>query len=242
MKALDLVTQLSEMPVDVAAWGESVFADPSQEPAVSALQRSRGSTTPRDEVSVMILCTDPIIAAGLAAVLRQCADFQVVRAPEPGDFGDGPHWTDVVVADYETAMRLAESDHNRTNNLLVFTDRDGEAEICRAVESGARGYLLYGTSLAELVEAIRSVHRGDVALSPLVAARITSRIKGKPLTKKEKAVLDQLMLGVSNKLIARRLGLCVGTVKTHVKAIMQKLEADSRTAAVVTAQRRGIVR
>jgi DNA-binding NarL/FixJ family response regulator len=74
-----------------------------------------------------------------------------------------------------------------------------------------------------------------------VAARVTNRIKGQPLTSREKAVLEQLMRGLSNKGIAHRLNLCVLTVKTHVKAILEKLDVDSRTAAMVTAQRRGLL-
>lgn len=68
-----------------------------------------------------------------------------------------------------------------------------------------------------------------------------NRIQGKTLTVREKAVLEQLMLGLSNKLIASRLNLCVGTVKTHLKSILEKLDADSRTAAVIAAQRRGLL-
>ena len=113
--------------------------------------------------------------------------------------------------------------------------------ICRALEIGIRGYLLHGIGLPELFEAIRAVRGGGVALSPLVAARIANRIQGKTLTARERAVLEQLMLGLSNKSIASRLNLRVGTVKTHLKAILEKLGAGSRTAAVIAAQRRGLV-
>ena len=95
--------------------------------------------------------------------------------------------------------------------------------------------MLHGTGLPELFEGIRSVHAGGVALSPLVAAGIANRIKGKPLTARERAALEQLMLGLSNKVIASRLHLCVGTVKAHLKPILVKLDATSRTAAVITA-------
>jgi two-component system NarL family response regulator len=147
----------------------------------------------------------------------------------------------VVLADYETALGLAESAPQWAKNLVVFTNYDSEARICRALESGARGYLLYGVGLPELFEGIRSVQQGGVALSPLVATRLTNRIKGKALTAREKAVLEQLMLGLRNKGIARRLNLSVGTVKTHVKSILAKLDAQSRTAAVITARRSGLL-
>jgi DNA-binding NarL/FixJ family response regulator len=106
---------------------------------------------------------------------------------------------------------------------------------------GARGYLLHGVGLQELFEGIRCVHGGGVALSPLVTVRVTNRITCETLTAREKAVLELLMLGLRDKAIARKLNVCVGTVKTHVKSILQKLEADNRTAAVITAQRRGLL-
>ena len=193
------------------------------------------------EVSVMILCADPVIAAGLAAVLATSGGFVIAPTPEPGDIVRGPLAADLVLADYDTAMRLAQSAQQWAKKLVVFTNHDSEAKICRALESGASGYLLYGVGVPELIEGLRSVCDGGVALSPLAAARITNRIQSEPLTAREKAVLGQLMLGLSNKAIARKLNLRVGTVKTHLKAILEKLEADSRTAAVIAAQRRGLL-
>ena len=100
---------------------------------------------------------------------------------------------------------------------------------------------MYGVGLPELFESIRSVGAGGVALSPVVAASITNRVKGETLTEREECVLEQMRLGLSNKAIAQHLNLCVGTVETHVKSILRKLHAGSRTAAVVTAQRRGLL-
>jgi DNA-binding NarL/FixJ family response regulator len=231
----------NEGPMDVTTLNQSEFTNRSQERAAAFLHRNPGSITPRAEVSVMILCADPIISAGSAGVLHQCAGFEIVPASEPDNFVCSPPPADVVVADYETAMGLAESAPQWASNLVVFTNHDSETKICRALESGARGYLLHGVAVRELCEGICCVHRGGIALSPLVAARITNRIRGEPLTPREKAVLEQLMLGLSNKVIARTRDLRVGTVKTHVKSILQKLDANSRTAAVVTAQRRGIL-
>jgi DNA-binding NarL/FixJ family response regulator len=203
---------------------------------------SERTTTTSAGVAVMILYDDPVIAAGLATVLREHGSFQIIPAPEPGDLLYGAPPADLVVlADYETALRLAHTAHRWGKNMIIFTSCDSEAKICRALETGARGYLLHGIGLTELFEGIRSVRGGGVALSPLVAARITGRIQSKTLTAREKAVLEQLMLGLSNKSIASRLNLRVGTVKTHLKSILEKLGADSRTAAVVMAQSRGIL-
>jgi DNA-binding NarL/FixJ family response regulator len=227
--------------MDVTTRAASGFSNRGQEGTVPFLRGNSAVVTPRAQLSVMILYADPVIGAGLAAVLQEDPGFQNVPAPPPGDFLCGSSPADVVLADYETALRLAESAPQWAKNLVVFTNYDSEARICRALESGARGYLLYGVGLPELFEGIRSVQQGGVALSPLVATRITHRIKGKALTGREKAVLEQLMLGLRNKGIARRLNLSVGTVKTHVKAILAKLDAQSRTAAVITAQRSGLL-
>jgi DNA-binding NarL/FixJ family response regulator len=216
-------------------------ANGSEQPSVAFLALNPRSMTIGAEVSVMILYADAVIAAGLAAVLREHGGFRIVDPPRPGESVDGAPPADVVLADYDTALHLAEFARQWVNNTLIFTNYDSEAKICRALEEGARGYLLYGAALTELVSGIRSVSEGGVALSPLVAARITTRVQGEALTAREKTVLEQLMLGLSNKVIARRLNLCVGTVKQHVKAILKKLHADSRTAAVVAAQRRGLL-
>jgi len=199
-------------------------------------------TTTSAVVAVMILYDDPVIAAGLATVLREHGSFQIIPTAEPGVLLDGAPPADLVVlADYETALRLAHTARRWVKNMMIFTSCDSEAKICRAIETGAKGYLLHGIGLTELFEGIRTVCSGGVALSPKVAMRITSRIRGGILTARERSVLEQMMLGLSNKAIAHRLNVCVGTVKTHVKSIMAKLGADSRTAAVVMAQSRGIL-
>jgi len=219
----------------------SQYVNGSEEPSVALLGLNPRPLTVGLEVSVIILYADAVIAAGLEVVLREHGGFRIVATPQPGESENGAPPADVVLADYDTALHLAKFARHWVNKTLIFTNYDSEAKICRALESGARGYLLYGAALTELVAGIRSVSEGGVALSPLVAARVTNRVKGEPLTAREKTVLEQLMLGLCNKAIARRLNLCVGTVKQHVKSILKKLEADSRTAAVVAAQRRGLL-
>ena len=227
--------------MDIDGWPASEYPNPNQV-RTGALPRGRpGPTRAGAVVSVMVIYADPVIAAGLDAVLQQCGGFHIVPAPDCDSLVHEGIPADVVIADYETAMTLAQSAPHGARNLVVFTHYDSEAMICRALESGVRGYLLYGTGPRELSEAIASVCIGGVSLSPLVTARITNRIKGNPLTSREKAVLGQLMLGLSNKGIARSLNVRVGTVKTHVKSILGKLNAESRMAAVITAQRRGLL-
>lgn len=193
-------------------------------------------------ISVAVLCADPVIAAGLATILGSHRLFQIIPTRETDVPRNGqPPPANVILADYETALHLAKCAPQWLRRLLVFSNCDSEAKICLALESGARGYLLHGASVSELIDAVRSVLSGGVALSPAVAARIASRVAGQVLTPRERGVLEQLMHGLSNKVIAKKLNLCEGTVKSHVKSILRKLDAGSRTAAVITAQRRGLL-
>ena len=124
---------------------------------------------------------------------------------------------------------------------MILTHSDSEAQICRALEQGVRGYLLFGCSARELVEGLRSMHVGGSAFAPVVASRVADRMKRKALTTREEDILRQLMLGSSNKRIALELALAVGTVKTHVKSIFRKLQAKSRSEAIAIAQRQGVL-
>jgi two-component system NarL family response regulator len=189
-----------------------------------------------ERIRVLIAHGDPLIAAGLAATLSRLRDFETATggARQPA--------VDVVIADYESGLRLIASDGALGRRVMILTHSDSEAKICHALEQGARGYLLLGCSLQDLVDGLRSVYRGGIALGPLVASRIADRMKQQALTPREADILRYLMLGMSNKAIASKLILAVGTVKTHVKAVLEKLDATSRTQAVSIAQRRGILR
>jgi DNA-binding NarL/FixJ family response regulator len=201
--------------------------------------------SPPSKIRVLVAHCDPLISAGLAATLQQLPDFDtVVCSPalmEPRATPMHLPSADVVVADYDSGLRLIVS-AAQSHRVIVLTHNDSEARICQALEQGVRGYLLLGCSLQELIDALRSVHVGGVALAPLAATRIAERMKQQPLTAREADILREMMFGLSNKAIADRLAISVGTVKVHVKAILRKLDAGSRTEAVAIAQRRGIVR
>jgi DNA-binding NarL/FixJ family response regulator len=201
---------------------------------------------PLDRVTVLVTHSDPLISAGLAATLGQRGEFEVVvrglesSAQSSTVLGRAP--VDVAIADYESGLHLIGSLELGRNRVLILTHRDSEAAICHALEQGAGGYLLQGCSVADITGAIRLMRAGDVALGPLVASRIAERMKQQtPLTPREADILRQMMAGLSNKAIALKLDVAVGTVKTHVKSIIRKLAAESRTHAVAVAQRRGIL-
>lgn len=198
---------------------------------------------PEERIRVLIAHVDPLIAAGLAAVLGKSHDIESVspeQRPRPGTGLRRPA-ADVVIADYDCGLRMIAAGGSLSRRVMILTHSDSEAKICHALEQGARGYVLLGCSLQELVDAVRSVHTGGISLGPRVASRIADRMKQQALTRREADILRHMMLGMSNKAIASRLTLAVGTVKTHVKSVLEKLDATSRTQAVSIAQRRGIL-
>jgi DNA-binding NarL/FixJ family response regulator len=177
-------------------------------------------------------------------VLRKRHDFEVIvcgRALTSNATARHLQPVHVVIADYDSGLRLLESAGAATPRVMIVTHTESEAQIYRALEQGVRGYLLLGCSLNELINALRSVNGGGIALGPLVASRMAEWMKQQALTRREEDILRHVMLGLSNKGIARELTLAVGTVKTHVKAILRKLDATNRTEAVAIAQRRGIL-
>jgi DNA-binding NarL/FixJ family response regulator len=195
-------------------------------------------------ISVLIAHRDPLIAAGLAALLRKRRDFKaVVYRPASISQGMASHLSlaDVVVADYDYGLRLIESAGAGRHRVMILTHYTSEGKIRRALEQGVRGYVLLGGCLQNLIDGLRSIHAGGVAVGPLVVSRMADWMKQRTLTRREEEILRQLTFGFSNKLIATKLALAIGTVKTHVKAIMQKLDARSRTEAAAIAHRRGIL-
>jgi DNA-binding NarL/FixJ family response regulator len=174
-----------------------------------------------------------LTAAGLVAILGRQQEFELV--PQP-------HIADVVIADYQTGVRIARAGQAGKVRVLILTHTDSEVEICHALEQGVRGYVFLGGSIDELRSSLQLVHLGEVALGRGVAGRIAVRMQCKALTRREVEVLGYVMSGLSNKAIAANLKLAVGTIKTHVKSILEKLDARSRTQAAAIAQRRGILR
>jgi DNA-binding NarL/FixJ family response regulator len=191
---------------------------------------------PADRIRVLVAHNDPLISAGLLATLSRLRDFEVMGSPSR------PLTADIVVADYDAGLRLIASGDPVGRRVMILTHSDSEAKICHALEQGARGYMLMGCSLTDLAAGLRSMYMGGIALGPLVASRVADRMKQQALTRRETDILRHMMQGMSNKAIATRLTLAVGTVKTHVKSVLEKLDATSRTQAVSIAQRRGILR
>jgi DNA-binding NarL/FixJ family response regulator len=125
--------------------------------------------------------------------------------------------------------------------IVMLTTFEGDVEIQRALEAGARGYLLKSMPPKELLEGIRHVHAGRKRIPPEVAAQLAEHFSEDPLTPREVEVLRRVAAGDRNKDIAERLSISEETVKVHVKHIMEKLAASDRTQAVSIALRRGVI-
>jgi DNA-binding NarL/FixJ family response regulator len=207
-------------------------------------------------VSVRILVTDdhPVVRAGLSGMLSGEPDFEVVGEAQNGTEAVafvGELKPDVVLMDLRmpemdgvTAIGHIKSDHPDVH-ILVLTTYESDADILRAIETGATGYLLKDTPREELFGAIRTVAQGQSPLAPGVAARLMQRVRDpeeEGLSTREIEVLELVAHGTSNKEIAKQLWVSETTVKSHMLHIFDKLGVTDRTAAVTEALKRGIIR
>jgi DNA-binding NarL/FixJ family response regulator len=196
-------------------------------------------------LKVLVMHADPLLCAGLLASLREHPDLEVCADGEESTSNHSRF--DVVIADYHDAMRLRRLATSAARGpladarILTLTANDREADVRRAIEAGVHGYLLLGSPLKEIVEGAMAVGRGARYLCSSVAQRMAESLTHSPLTAREIEVLQLVASGESNKGIARRLAIELGTVKSHVSALMGKLGAVSRTHAASIATNRGLV-
>jgi len=191
-----------------------------------------------------------IVRQGLVALLATIPDMTVVAEAADGKQAIGlfrQHRPDVTLMDLRlpgmSGVEAVEQIRHEfaAARVIVLTTFDGDEDIYRALQAGARGYLLKGMFGDELMDAIRAVHSGKSRIPPLVAERLAERMGGPSLTSRELEVLELIVLGNSNKEIGGELAISEATVKTHVNSILDKLGVTDRTQAVRTALQRGIV-
>lgn len=200
-----------------------------------------------ESVRVLVKHSDPLSRAGLAAALAKCTDFAVQTATDERlEHPDLLRTIDVVVADYQGGIAIAElvgasSKSRQRPRILVVAVTDREWEIRHALGNGVHGYLLAACSLDDLAIGVRAVHRGARYLSPGAAATLAESMSAEPLTTREEEVLRLVIAGLCNKAISRRLGIAVGTVKSHLRSTYEKLDVQSRTQAIAAVDRRGLL-
>lgn len=197
-------------------------------------------------VRILVAHAHPLIAVGLAAALRRSEEFEV--AVDGIDHSAAEPRHDVVVADRETGLRRAAAAREAREmrdasapRVLVMCSQLREHEVRSALEQGVHGYLPLDSAIDEFVHGVRTVARGSRYLAPSTAQCMADSLTREALTARESEVLDLVVSGQCNKSIARQLNIALGTVKTHVKAIMEKLDATSRTQAASVAVQRGLV-
>lgn len=157
------------------------------------------------------------------------------------------HHPDIVLMD----LKLPDMSGVETTNaicrefpdasIIMLSTHDGEEDIYRSLQAGARSYLLKTAARAELLHTIRAVHAGERCISPAIGARLAERMTHTELTARELDVLKLIAAGKSNKEIGNVLQIAEVTVKLHVGHILAKLKASDRTQAATTALRRGIL-
>jgi two-component system NarL family response regulator len=195
---------------------------------------------------ILTLHPDPLVRAGIIASLSQHAAFEVLEeVPDAAGLEEPP--IAVLIADYQQAIRLSDPAVRAarrslaTARILVLTSNDRETDIRRAIEAGIHGYLLLGGPLSELIESVTALAHGGRYLGRSVAQRMADSLARVSLTSREIEVLQLVVGGECNKAIARRLRIEVGTVKSHMNAILGKLNATSRTQAAAIAVTQGLV-
>jgi two-component system, NarL family, response regulator len=207
-------------------------------------------TTGSAKMKVMIVDDHPIMLVGAASIVNARSDMMVVAQTGTGEEAVAlfsKHKPDVTLMDLRLpgmsgvdAIRAIRSIHPGAR-FVVLTTYEGDADIHRALEAGAQGYVIKGMPYQTLVDALERVHKGGRFLPPPVARALASRMPDSDLSAREQEVLLLLASGKSNKDIASRLGITEATVKSHVSAILVRLGVDDRTEAVVTALQRGLV-
>ena len=202
------------------------------------------------EITILTVDDHPLIRDGLAVVIGREPDMRIVA--EAGDGEEAieqyrAHQPSIVLMDLRMpvmngveAIRALREEFPEAR-IIALTTYEGDEDIYQALAAGASGYLLKDTLRTELVSVIRNVHRGYRSIPPAIAARLAEHTPRVGLTPRELEVLRLIADGKSNSEIATALGRAEGTMKIHVRNILQKLDATDRTQAVTIALRRGIL-
>lgn len=193
---------------------------------------------------LLIVDDHPIVREGLVAALERREGFVIA-----GAFGSAEEaidaasrlQPDVVLLDLELpGMSGVEAVSKFAVPVVVLTAYASDEQIERALQNGARGYLLKGAAVDDIERAIRSVARGELWLDPRIAARVVAISSAPRLSPREREVLALVTRGQANKEIAAALGITERTVKFHMTAILNKLGAENRAQAVALAKERGL--
>ena len=204
----------------------------------------------KEPIRVLVVEDHHVVRQGLVALLNVVEGLEVV-----GQAADGveaitqfrKHKPDITLKDLRLPRMSGVDVIQRLRmetpqaRFIVLTTYDGDEDIYRALQAGARAYLLKGMTSEELIAAIRTVHAGKSLIPPAIAEKLAERMGTEELTPREFDVLEQIVHGKANKDIAIELAISEATVKTHINSLLGKLGVVDRTQAATAAIQRGIV-
>ena len=209
-----------------------------------------GSSTTKARIRIVIADDHPMVREGIVANLKPHRDLKVI-----GEANDGAELLefikqnrpDIALLDLRMPhmsgleVLLALNELKLQTKAIVITTFENEEDVQRSMKAGARAYLLKHCPQHILVDAIRRVFNGEVYLPPQIAQKLVDRMQKPQLSPRELDVLKAVAAGKSNKEIGAQLFISEGTVKAHVESLLDKLGTETRTCAVRTAVRRGLV-
>jgi DNA-binding NarL/FixJ family response regulator len=203
-----------------------------------------------ESIRILVVDDHHVVRQGLTALLKTVPDMAVVAEGADGDQAISlfrEHKPDITIMDLRMPKRggveaiAAIRSEYPAARIIVLTTFDGDEDIYRALQAGAKGYLLKDMFGEELIEAIRGVHAGKQRIPAVVAQRLAERMVGPSLTSRELEVLKCIVAGKSNREIGTDLSISEATVKTHINNLLGKLGVSDRTQAATSALQRGIV-
>ncbi len=207
-------------------------------------------TTAKESIRVFVVEDHAVVRGGLVALLSSSPEIEVVGFAKDGKEAVDRYMSlmpDVTLMDLQMPeMRGVEAIQQIRRivpaaRFIVLTTFDGDEDIYRAMQAGARAYLLKGMEMEELVEAIRAVDAGRGRIPSVIAEKLAQRVGTEELSSREVEVLERIVAGRANKDIASDLHITEATVKSHVNSLLGKLGASDRTQAAILALQRGIV-
>ncbi len=203
-----------------------------------------------DRIRILIVEDHHVVRKGLIALLQASPEVEIV-----GEASDGLEAIerfhalrpDITLMDLrlpklggaDVISQLRATDP--AARFIVLTTFDGDEDIFRALQAGAKAYLLKGMTVEELLTTIRVVHSGKARIPAAIAEKLAERVSGQELTPRELGVLERIVAGRANKEIATDLHISETTVKSHVNSLLSKLGVADRTHAATLALQRGLV-
>jgi two-component system NarL family response regulator len=202
-------------------------------------------------IRTLIADDHTVVRAGLSAILGMQPDIKVVAEAADGEEACAlfqEHRPDVMLLDLRMpkldgleVVRCIRS-RDPAARIVIVSTYDSDEDIFRSLQAGARGYVLKDAPRQQIIEAVRNVFAGENYIPPAIASKVVEHALSPHLTPRELEVIQRMARGESNKEVGAALSICEGTVKTHVKGLLAKLAATSRTEAVTIAKRRGYIR